>query len=92
MFTATGAGNSDITEYSENFCNFLQVLTENTLEILLRGYRFPAVNVFYFVVGFSSKASVECKTLKRNGCHQTVTFFSGGLEIMKGHTKVFNVK
>ena len=35
------------------------------LEILLRDCRFPAVNAFYFVVGFSPKASVECKTFKR---------------------------
>ena len=65
MFTATGAEKGDITINLKNFYIFLQVFRKNVLNILLRGCRFPAVNAFYFVVGFSSKASIECKTLIR---------------------------
>ena len=65
VFTATGAEKGDITINLKSFYIFLQVFTKNVLKIVLRDCRFPAVNAFYFVVGFSSKATIECKTFIR---------------------------
>ena len=61
MLGAKGWGNSDIGVFLNvpNPSNFYFA------KFLFLGSRFPAVNALYFVMGFSSKASVECKTLIR---------------------------